>query len=363
MLRCSSAIGALAAQLAATRRVAAGLAGGALGAALLVRALAASVDGAGWLSWLSPLGWVDRSHPLTGTNVAPMLLVVAAVVVLLAVAVVLATHRDLAAALGPSRDVAATRSTLLGSPLLLSLRLTRGVTIAWAVGVSIGAGVFGIVSTAVSESFSDNKSVSDIFSRLGADVSARGYIGVTFVMMATLLGYAAATYIGACRTEEAEGRLEYLAAGPLRRQSWLAGRLVVATGALVLFGLAIGLGGWIGVVVSGGHIPLGAMALAGLNAVPPALVVLGFGTLALGLAPRAGVGVAYALVAWSFMLEMIGAFVKLNHFVLDTSVIHHIAAAPAVDPRVTPAVVMLGLAATSAALGTVALQRRDIASG
>jgi ABC-2 type transport system permease protein len=368
LVSCSSAaiflaVGAVTSQLTQTRRGAAALAGSAFAAGMLVRAGAESVDGARWLTWISPVGWTDRMHPLTGTDVAPMLAVVVGVAVATWLAVFLASRRDLGRGLLPSRDTAEARTALLRSPGGLALRLSRGTTIGWAAGLFLFSAVFGTVSTAVSDAFKKDSSVSDIFGRLGADVSARGYVGVTFIFLAAALGLTAATFIGACRAEEADGRLEFLTAGPLQRWVWLATRVAIGAGSLVALGLVVGIGGWLGVVSSGGTIGFGDMLLAGANIIAPALLVLGVATLVYGVAPRIGAQAAYALVAWSFLLEMIGALVKLNHFILDLSIIHHLAAAPAVDPRWGAAAVMVAIAVVFAAGGAVALQRRDIAPG
>jgi ABC-2 type transport system permease protein len=357
------AVGAFTSQLTMTRRAAAALAGGAFAAGMLVRAGAEAVDGAKWLTWISPVGWADRMHPLTGTDLAPLLAVVVAIAVATALAVFLAARRDLGQGILPSRDTAEARTALLGSPGGLAFRLTRGTMIGWAAGLFLFAAVFGTVSTAVSDAFEKDSSVSDIFRRMGAELSARGYVGVSCIMLSAVLGLTAATFIAACRAEEADGRLEYLTAGPLQRRTWLATRVAIGAVSLVVLGAIVGVGGWLGVVASGGHIGFGDMFLAGLNVVAPALVVLGFATLVYGVAPRVGAQAAYAIVAWSFLLEMIGALVKLNHFILDTSIIHHLAAAPAFDPRWGSAAVMVVVAVALAAAGAEALQRRDIAPG
>ena len=58
-------VGVLAAQLAATRRQANGIAAAIFGASLLIRVVADSRPGRHWLRWLSPLGWAENLHPLT----------------------------------------------------------------------------------------------------------------------------------------------------------------------------------------------------------------------------------------------------------------------------------------------------------
>jgi ABC-2 type transport system permease protein len=72
--------------------------------------------------------------------------------------------------------------------------------------------------------------------------------------------------------------------------------------------------------------------------------------------------VVYGLVAWSFLVELIGGVINANHWLLDTSVFHQLAGAPAVAPDWTSAGALVGLGLVSGALGVVAFQRRDLAS-
>ncbi len=325
-----------------------------------MRAIAESVEGARWLTWASPVSWLDKTRPLTGTNAAPLALVVGVTLGATALAMVLGVRRDLGLGVLPSRDTAEARTALLSSPVGVTFRLMRGTAAAWAAGIALAAAVFGIVSSGISEALAGNQSINDIFARMGAQLSARGYVGITFVMLSALIALTAAVFVSGGRAEEAEGRLEYLFAAPVLRQHWLGGRVLVSAAALVAIGVVAGLGGWVGVRISGGDIPIDKMFLAGLNIVPPGLLVLGIGTLAHGVAPRIATATAYAVVAWSFLIEMVGAVLKMNHFVLDTSIIHHIAAAPAADPRWGQAAIMLVLGALAAAGGAVALAWRDL---
>ena len=121
-----------------------------------------------------------------------------------------------------------------------------------------------------------------------------------------------------------------------------------------------GVGAWTGQRASGGHIPIGDMLEAGANLIAPGVLVLGIGTLAHGVTPRLAATVSYAVVVWSFLVELIGSVVKFPSVVLDTSLIHHVAAAPAADPRWSVALVMAAIGLLTAAAGAMALQRRDL---
>ncbi len=103
------------------------------------------------------------------------------------------------------------------------------------------------------------------------------------------------------------------------------------------------------------------MLAAGVNVIPAGIFVLGTGTLVHGLAPRFAAIAAYTVVAWSFIVEIIGADLRVSGWLLDTSVLNHIARAPAVPVQWDMAAVLAGLGIAAAIAGAVAFARRDLA--
>jgi ABC-2 type transport system permease protein len=356
------AVGALASQIAPTRRVASTIAGVAFGAAYVIRVVADAGSRGRWLSWLTPFGWVERMQPLTGTNVVPLLPAVLSIAVLVVATLWLSEHRDVGAAILPDRPTAEPRTGLLNSPAGLTVRLWRGTTIGWAIGLALMGLIFGMISKSISDAVSQNEGVADVFQRLGAgQFSARAYLGVTFIFLSALVGVIAGNFVASSRAEEAEERLDHILVRPVSRVRWLGDRVSIAAIAIVLLCLASGIGGWIGIVAEDAGVGFGRMLLAGLNLVPPGLFVLGVGTLAFGLVPRWAGPAAYAVVAWSFLVEFIGAVVKANHWILDTSLLHHLAPVPASDPRWWTSFWLSLLGLAGAVVGVIAFHRRDIA--
>ena len=128
-------------------------------------------------------------------------------------------------------------------------------------------------------------------------------------------------------TPAAEGGLDNLLVRPLARSRWYAEPLLVAGAALVAGGLIAGIFAWLGAASQHSGVGFTSVLEAGLNVVPPTLCILGIGALVFGLAPRATTIATYGLLVWSFLVELVGGVVGLNHFVLDTSVFHQMAAA------------------------------------
>ncbi len=99
---------------------------------------------------------------------------------------------------------------------------------------------------------------------------------------------------------------------------------------------------------------------AGLNIIPPALCILGIGALAMGWWPRATSVVTYGVLTWSLLVEIVGGIGTLSHWVLDTSVFHQMAAAPAVAPNWRVDGTLIAVGAVSAVVGAIGFARRDL---
>lgn len=353
------AVGALCSQLAATRRQAAGLAAALFGLAYLLRAVAYSGTSLRWLHWVTPLGWVDELRPLTGSRPLLLVPIVATIAVLVTVTLVLAGRRDLGAGVLPANDTAAARTRLLNGPLGLAYRLDLRTALGWIAGVATGGLVLGLSTKSVENIWKG--SAGGVIQRLGGASGGNAYLGVLFLLVALLVAMAAAGQVAATREEEAEGYLDHLLARPVARRRWLAGRVAVSAAALAAAGVVAGVATWVGAASSGAGVSLPKLLAAGVNVVPAAIFVLGIGTLVHGVVPRYASAVTYGLVAWSFLLEIVGAGLGLNGWLLDLSVLHHIARAPAADPLWGMAAVLVGLGVAAAALGALAFARRDLA--
>jgi ABC-2 type transport system permease protein len=355
------AVGVLTSQLAATRRQAAAYAGAVLGVSYGVRMLADSGTGLEWLRWLSPIGWVEELQPLTAPRPLALVPIAASVVLLSVVAMHLAGNRDLGASTIPDGGSGLGHTRLLSGPTGLTLRLFRPTAIGWSVGIAAGSFMIGIVAKSAG-SATTGSSFAHVLSRLGSRGSGvKAYVALSFLVLAVLLTLVVAGQVTAARAEESEGRLEHLLVRPVARRTWLAGKLLVTTCVLSLLGIAAGLFVWLGAATQDSDLGLSGALGAGLNIVPPAIALTGIGILTLGLWPRAVSGVTYAVLAWSILIEVVGGIVNANHYLLDTSLFHHMAAAPSVSPDWAGMAVLVAVGLAGASLGEYAFDRRDLA--
>lgn len=356
------AVGALTSQLAPSRRQAAGYAASFLGLGYALRMVADAGVGANWLLWVSPIGWVEQLRPLTAPRPWALAPILGFSAVCAGLAVVLAGTRDLGSSILMDRASGAQHPRLLFGPTGLTLRLTRSSIIWWTFSIAVSGLLMGIVAKSAGTTISGS-SVEQVFSRLGAPgTGAQTFLGVVFLILAVLTGFEAAGQVTSARAEEAEGRLDHLLVLPVSRMRWLWGRLAVAATALLVGGFAAGVLSWTGAATQGSGVGFATVLEAGINVVPPAILILGAGVLAIGWWPRRSPAVVYSLLVWSLLVDLVGGLVAENHWLLDTSVFHQMASAPAVAPHWATNAVIFGLGLGGMIAGAIGFTRRDLQS-
>jgi ABC-2 type transport system permease protein len=354
------AIGALASQLASTRRSAVAIGGAVFAIAFALRMVADSDQHLHWLIWLSPLGWAEETRPLTSPDPAALLPPLLLVTSIVAVTLHLAGSRDVGAAAIPGRDTSRPHTALLGGPTRLAVRLMRPAAIGWLLATTGFALLLGSVAQSSAADAAGSRQVQQAIGRLGGHGSvAAAYLGLTFLILSSLIALSAAGQVAAMRTEEASGHLENLLVRPVSRASWLAGRLTLSGGVLITAGLAAGLAAWAAAAGQRSGFRPAPLLAAGLNIVPAGLFLLGLGTLMLGAWPRRASAVAYGYLAWSFLTEFAGGIIHTSHWLLDTSVFFHMAPAPATSPDWQSAAIITCLGTFGSVFGAVLLARRD----
>ena len=355
------AIGMFASQLAATRHDANLIGAGILTASYLVRMAADSDPRMGWLRWASPLGWIEQLRPLIGSRPFAFVPIVALSAVLVVAAIRMASQRDVGGSVFSARDTSEPRMLLLGGQAGLTVRLTCPSVISWLAALGVTGLSFGLVTQAAGRSLKTSPTIERVIARLGATgAGAVTYLGFVFLIAAGLVAVAVAGQITAIRNEEATGHLDNLLVRPVARWRWLAGRVGVGLGLVVLGAVLTGIAAWVGAVTQHAAVGFGSLVEAGLNVAPPAVFVLGIGVLAYGLLPRAAIGVTYGLVAWSFLIESFASISTLSHWVRDTSPFLHITPAPAASPDWRSAAWLIGLGILAAITGIGAFARRDL---
>lgn len=367
-----AAVAAVTAQLSSTTRGAGGLAAAILGVAFVMSGIGnmlGHADASGvrlvsaWPAWLSPMGWGQQMRPFGGDTWWPLLLCGLAFVILVGVASVLASRRDVGSGILAERRGPAEASPRLLSPFGLVWRLQRSALLGWAVAM---AG-FGLVFGAIIGEMKDlSGAAADWYARMGGSEQVLDAYRASIIEMA---GMAAAIYavqiLLRMRAEEGDGRLESLLATPVSRPRWMISHLLHAgLGALLLllvFALSMGLAG--GAVL--GDVPgeLRALTGAGLVQLPALLLLAGVVAVLTALVPRAASTLSWSLLLVAILLgPMFGAAtLQLPAWAQDISPFTHTPKLPGADLAVAPVLGLIVISAVLVAVGLASFRHRDLA--
>lgn len=356
-------IGAVTAQFARTRRRAAGVAGGMLGAAYLVRAMADGAPRLHALSWITPLGWVSRIAPFGADHsVLAAVLLVASTVATFVAADRLRARRDVGdGVVAASQRTARTRR--IRSLVALDLVQLRAGVIGWCTGTALAGLVLGFIAADIAKAVADNPSLDDQTSSLTGRslASVRGFVGLSFGMVAVISALYAGAQMATARSHEADGLAANLFVNGVSRRRWFATRLADAVVAVCLVTLSAAVSMWAGVRASGQSFALVDSLRGATNTLPIAAVFLGLAALTLGWVPRAVTAVTYGSVALAYVLLLVTALSSAPHWVIDLSPFSHLAPVPAAPANVVASMVLVALGAAGAAVGAVRFTRRDTA--
>ncbi|XVQ14344.1 ABC transporter permease [Spirillospora sp. CA-255316] len=358
-------VAAVAAQVTENSRAARGIAVAAVGVAFVIRAVGDSSAGAGWLTWLSPIGWSQHIRAFSGDRVWVALLPLLLGAALMAGAYALIGRRDLGAGLVPGRLGPASAAPSLRGPLALAWRLQRGSLAAWVIGFALYGVILGSMADGVRDLVGDSQGTQDIVTRLGgASDLVDAYLAAMVGLMAgvaSIYGVQAALRL---RGEETGQRAEPLLATGVGRVRWACSHLAVALAGTLAMLLAAGL--MIGVAHGASSGDLGGEVAVELGAVlvqvPAVWLVTAIAVALFGLAPRLSVGGAWGLVGAFLLIGQLGPILELSQAVMDVSPFTHVPKLPGGTMTATPVAVLSAITVLLVAAGLYGFRRRDLAT-
>lgn len=353
-------VAAVAAQLGSEARAASSLAIGALGVCYVLRGYLDSSGAADWVSWLTPLGWLEQTRPSTQNNPWPLLAALALAVVLIALAFVLQSRRDFGQGMIATRPGPAT-ARLAGSIWGLALKLHRGALITWLCAFAGLGLLFGNLATAIGDVIAGNPAMALVLAA-GASTPAQ----LTFAFLVTILDIVAiiAAVLGVqlvlrLYAEEIDYRVEPLLAGSVRRVAVLGSHVLIALLApgigMVLAGVGMGL------VAHSKDDSIAVVDVIRQAAVtvPGVWVLVGLAVAAVGAAPSRRL-IGWLGVVATFGLTILGPTFKLWDWALDISPLRHVPNVTATNPDWAGLGWLALVLAVFLSVGFLGYRRRDI---
>lgn len=351
-------VAAITVQITAHTRGASGMALAVIGVAYVLRASGDVGNDA--LSWLSPIGWAQRTYVFVDNRWWPLLLCLALAALTAAAGFVLSTRRDVGAGLRSARIGRRTASDALTRPIGFALRLHRATLLGFAAGLFVMGVMYGSILGEAADMMKDIEQVQEALAKIGGASVAESFASMVMVVVAVV----AAVYVVMAtlrpRAEESAGRAEPLLATGLSRDRWVGSHVAVAlaggTALLLVAGLGFGLAGAASVGDGGLVLRLVGAALA---YAPGLWVTVGVAVALFGWYPRAGAA-AWIVPVYAFLVGYLGSILQFPDWMNDLSPFGHVPKLPAADMSWTPLLVLTAVAAGLIWLGLAGFRRRDL---
>jgi ABC-2 type transport system permease protein len=353
----SGALTAVACQLSSSARTCAAFASAGLGVLYGLRAVGDTA--VSWLSWTSPFGWSTQLRAYGATRWWVLLLYLVLTGVLLAVAQLLRSRRDLGSGLLAARPGPAAGSPRLSSAVALSVRVHTAMLVTWSVAMA----AMGVVLGAIAPQFGDllkSASARQLMERLGGvGVLQETLVAAELSVVAVVVSCFAITVVSHTATDEHDGRTEQvLATATSRSTSFLATFAVALAGATWLL-LVTGLAVAVGYGAAGGE-AIGDLVPAALAQAPAVWLMTALAAACFAARSRWTAG-AWGLLVAFVTIGQVGELLQLPGSVIDLSPFTNVPRMPVEDFAWTPEL-LLALVAAVLLVGSWARYRsRDIA--
>ncbi|MCL2663951.1 MAG: hypothetical protein FWE83_11640 [Oscillospiraceae bacterium] len=372
-----ASITAIFSQLSSNSGMASGMSFASIGVFYMIRA-AGDMQGIEIVSCISPLGLVLRSQAYVANNIWPSLLLLLIAFGLSVVAYKLNSMRDMGQGFIAAKPGRATASPLLHSSFGLAWRLLRMPLIIWTiVMLSLGASYASVVGE-IDSFISDSPEYMTI---LGVPVDQLPNLsqadqtkmivesfGIFVTLMMTLVAMVPLlNAVLKIRTEEREGRTENVLTRAVPRCTYMAGYVILAYAASVVFQFvtAISLYGTAAYVAGDSNPFVLSELLQSFFAFLPALwIMIGFTVLVVGLIPKATV-IVWAYFGIVTFTSFIGRLVFTGNleFLMNITPLHFVSQPEPLKDYVinyTPLIVMTAIAAAMTIAGIVSFRKRDM---
>jgi Putative exporter of polyketide antibiotics len=363
-------IAAIVAQLTQSARAANGILASSIGIFFLVRGIGdflAKADSAdimqpNWVSNLSPFGWLQATRSLTLGCWSPLLVFIGFIIVAIPVAFWLLSKRDVGAGILPSRKGRARASRLLKTPLGITIYLQKNIFVGWLIGALALALTVGMLVPEMTNVYSSSEDLMHMITALGgAGAMVPTFLSVMLSFTAVLALAYVIQGLGRLRHEETSGHLESLLATKLSRLKWFAYHFTVVMigGALIL-------------VASGALLSISASMttdiginivdyiLAGLSYWPMLFIFGAIYTTLFSLIPHVAGLIVWIYYGFVAFMSWLGPILKLEQYIMDMSLMSHLAVAPSETIVLSPIIIMSLVAVALTIIGTSIFCHRNI---
>lgn len=354
-----TAIALFCAQITEHSRAAAGIAGAVLGIAYALRGLGDVSNS--WISWLSPIGWAQRSAPYIFDRWWVLLIGISFTVVIISAVYAISSRRDLGAGFLKTKPGKGVAKRGLASVYGVARRLQRTSFMWWTIGLGLFALLYGTLVGEVEQFVESASFVENIFIAAQSASLINAFLATIVSIFAISCAVYAILTTSKLRSEEIAGRAEPILTTATSRWSWAVSHLSIALlGSLILLVVSSLLLG-VGAAVSLGDSDVILKILGAATAYTPAVWLLaGLAVFLFGLWPRA-LSLTWLVLGYGFTVGILGGLLGLPEWASQLSPFAHVPLLPAEQFRILPLAILGLIALTLTIIGLATFRRRNLA--
>ncbi len=337
---------------------------GVAGVAMAILWIASGLEVGGPLVTVSPFHWTANNIPLVGIyDWGGLVAVLVVGVVFLAIGVELFTRRDLGVTAGLSLPGLPKQVLGVRGPISRAFGDQLPRALAWGLGMGLMGGLLASLVGSFADQVSGETTLINTFNSIfpGLDfTTASGWLQLYVSLFYIAAGFAATTFVSKWASDETDGRLEEVLAGPLSRARWVISGGVAAIVSVVVMtaivALAIGAGSAVGGATPGDAL-LGSASL-GLFAI----AIVGVGVAVGGLwRTSVAAEIAALVVIATYLVELLAPALNAPDWVRQLALTAHFGEPMIGQWDVAGIVACVVIALGGILLGAWGVTRRDIA--
>ena len=316
------------------------------------------------LTWLSPLGWVEKSQIGATNNWLPVILLVCLSLVIIGGSLWLLATRDLGTGLVSISAGPATAPKSLRGWLSLQVRLERTSFVIWLLGLSTLGMSYGAIFHQIKQLAADNAVLKNLLgtskmTQLG-DQIVLVFMHTILIMPVTVVSIAGLIAMGRFKRDLENGTIDLISAHAISRLRLYVGYV----GSGVLFTL----GAWLAAIYSmfvaqaivmPTPITITKFNAVAVNAFPILLFFVGLAAILLGWLPK-WYRLVYLVLGLNFYMLYLGKMLKMPEWLIQVMPNSWVAQAPLSAIDWGSWVVVLTLALALIGLGYLGYRQGDL---
>ncbi|WP_100012388.1 ABC transporter permease [Lentibacillus sediminis] len=346
------------AQVAETSRGATMLSFAVLILAYLVRAIGDVSNET--LSLISPLGWTVRTEVFVENDWWPILLKIAAAIIITILAFYLNTIRDLGSGFIASKGGKKHASAFLKTPFGLSWRLGGTNIIAWAIGVFALGASFGAILGDLETYYAEMDVMQAFIAEDAGSSMTEQFIGLLMAIMALISVIPAVMTVLKLKGEENRNRTENLYSRAVSRGKVLGSYYILAVIVTIVMQALVAIGLWsAGLAVMDEALEFGTIFTSALVYLPAMWVVVGIAVLLVGTLPKA-TGFVWFYVVYLFIVLYLNGILEFPQWMVSLSVFEHVPTIPTEEMDWATMIILTVIAMIIAVIGFIGYNKRDL---